>query len=368
MNVRLPLLLCLFAIPVLSQENKGSKVDFQKDIWPILEKRCIECHSAPHTTPDGKQKKPKGGIVLDSKDGITTSQNKTGKAVVAGKPDESLMYEAISLPADDEDRMPPAKKGDPLAQDQIDLIKQWIEGGAAFGTWTGKKKAADKDKPAGKEAEKPEEKANDKEADQPGKHPSGQPPKKTASVDPLPRLQAGLRPLPTGTLEAFADGPFRVANIGEDSPLLRVTCAGFTDEVDDRALSALTPLAEHVTELDLGRSKVGDEGLAIVAKMPRLTSLDLRQTQVSNQGVASLAACKELRSLNLFGTKTGDYAMSALAALKHLEHLYLWQTEVSAAAVVRLRESVPGVRVVIAADLPEAMATPAGGGRRRGGK
>ena len=79
MNVRLPLLLCLFAIPVLAQENKGSKVDFQKDIWPILEKRCIECHSAAHTTADGKTKKPKGGIVLDSKDGITTSKNKSGK-------------------------------------------------------------------------------------------------------------------------------------------------------------------------------------------------------------------------------------------------------------------------------------------------
>jgi hypothetical protein len=106
----------------------------------------------------------------------------------------------------------------------------------------------------------------------------------------------------------------------------------------------------------------------VIAKMPRLTTLDLRQSQVGDHGVAALAACHELRSLNLFGTKTGDYAAATLSSLKNLEELYVWQTDVSAAAVVRLREAVPSVRVVLAAELPEPMAETPGNGRRRPGK
>jgi hypothetical protein len=354
MNVRFAAaLLWLFPAAVLAQGP--AKVDFERQVWPILERRCIECHGTQHTGPDGKVVKPKGRVVLDSLDGITTS--KRGRLVVANEPDQSLILESISLPADDEDRMPPAKTGDPLTPEQIELIRRWIAEGAPFGKWTGK-------------ASQPEEKEDEpKEGTEKGKPaPGGQKEtgQKAARIDPLPKLQKGLTPLPAAALAAFAEGPFTVASIGDGSPLLRVTCASHADAVDDQALSQLKPLCEHVTELDLGRSRVGDEGCKVIALMPRLTSLDLRQTEVGNHGVAALGACKELRSLNLFGTKTGDYAMTGLGSLKNLEQLYVWQTEVSPAAVVRLREAVPGVRVVFAAELPDPMTeAPAGGNRRR---
>lgn len=139
---------------------KVEKIDFEKQIWPILEKRCVDCHSTPKAGPDGKTKKPKGGVVIDTKEGITAS--KKGKLVVAKHAADSMIVQSITLPADDEDRMPPAKKGDPLPQEQIDLIKAWIDQGANFGTWTGKPKdgADDKpktDKPA-EGADKPKEK------------------------------------------------------------------------------------------------------------------------------------------------------------------------------------------------------------------
>lgn len=342
------------------KDKNAPKVDFQKEVWPILEKRCVECHETPHALPDGKMKKAKGNVVLDSKDGITTS--KGGKLVIAKNAADSMIYESISLPADDEDRMPPAKKGAPLAKDQIELIQRWIDQGADFGTWTGKARATDKagDKPA--DGEKPKGKSG-KEAEQDKKAKD----KPKENVQAL--LEAGVRVLPAETLAAFHRGPFSVASVGDNSPLLEVSCAGRTDDVDDGALAALAPLTEHVTSLDLGHTKVSDAGCAMIAKMPRLTSLDLRQTAVGNHGVAALAACTQLRSLNLFGTKTGDYGVAALSAAKKLENLYLWQTDVSPAAVVRLRESLPEARIVVAADLPEPMAEGAGGtNRRRGGK
>lgn len=363
------LLLGLAATSTAQEKKAGTDpIDFQKQVWPILEKTCLKCHSTASTGADGKVKKPKGGVVLDSKQGITTS--KKGKLVVAKKPADSLLYAAISLPPDHEDRMPPAKEGDALAKDKQELIFKWIEQGANFGSWTGKAKeggdsgSADKEGPTEKGGEKGGEKGKgDKEEKSNDKPKPGEKPK----VDPLVRLKQGVKPLAPATLAAFADGPFQVQTVGDDNPLLAISCAGRTDAVTDSSIASLLPLADHITALDLGRTGVGDAACAVIAKMPRLTVLDLRQSQVGDHGVAALVACRELRSLNLFGTKTGDYAVATLSALKHLEDLYVWQTEVSAAAVVRLREAVPNVRVVLAAELPEPMAETPGNNRRRQG-
>jgi hypothetical protein len=364
------LFVCLLTLPVAAQGGQGKpaqepagkpaakgKIDFASQIWPILEERCIECHSTAKAGPDGKLKKPKGGVVLDTKDGITGS--KKGKLIVAGKPDTSMLLASITLPADDEDRMPPAKKGDPLPKEKTDLIKAWIEEGAEFGEWTGKPPADAKDGKdgakdgKGKPAEKPADKAGDK------------PKPKEPGGDPLVKLAKGLAPLPAATLAAFAPGPFVVASLGDGSPLLDVACAGNTDTLGDDAVAALAPLAQHIARLDLGRSQVTDAACTAIARMPRLVHLDLRQTGVGNQGIAALVANTELRSLNLFGTKAGDYGMAALGKLAHLRHLYVWQTDVSPQAVVRLRESLPQARVVFAAELPEPLAEGAGAARRR---
>src|SRR5688572_16470026 len=306
-------------------------IDFQQKVLPIFEQRCIECHATAGPGPDGKPKKPKGGVVLDSKEGVLGSLK--GKLVVAKKPEDSRLYAAITLPADHDDRMPPAKKGDPLTAQQIETIEQWIAGGASFGSWTGKKAestAAGGDAPGkttGGKSGSPKPGAGDK-----------------PKADPYVALQRGLAPLAADKLAPFATGPFQVASVGDGSPLLAVACRGNADTIDDQALQALAPLASHVAELDLARTRVGDAGCAVLATMPRLVHLDLRQTAVAGHGVAALAACKELRTLNLFGTKAGDYGIAALAPCKHLEQLYVWQTEVSAAAAVRLREQIPGLR------------------------
>lgn len=339
--MRSPLpLLALLAAPVVAQ----GKVDFASQVWPILKNRCVECHTDQPGT-DGKAVKPKGGVVLDSRQGIT--QSRRGKVVVAGDPAASLLHASVTLPADDEDRMPPAKKGDPLTAAQADLIGRWIEQGAEFGSWTGAKPAATAT--------------------------AGKPAPTTGAgkvvADPLPKLAQGLAPVAADVLATFAKGPFRVESVGDGSPLLRVGCSGHTDLVDDQALQELLPLGAHITELDLGRTRVGDPGCATLAKMPRLTVLDLRQTQVGNKGVAALAANTELRVLNLFATHTGDYGLAALSTLKELRQLYVWQTEVTANAVVRLREALPAVQVVVMPDLPEPMGeAPAGNRRRQGNK
>jgi hypothetical protein len=91
---------------------------FDKDILPIIQKRCTECH--------GKEKQ-KGKLRLDSFAELMKGAD--GEAIfVAGKPGESEIHMRIMLPDSDDDRMPP--KGNRISQPVADLIKRWIEQGA----------------------------------------------------------------------------------------------------------------------------------------------------------------------------------------------------------------------------------------------
>jgi WD40 repeat protein len=110
-------------------------LDFATEIWPVLESRCLACHDAPQRLADGSQKRPKGRVRLDSVEAIRAS--KRGKLIVPGDPEGSLMLDMISLPADHDDRMPPADQGAPLSEVEVARIEQWIAEGAHFGSWKG---------------------------------------------------------------------------------------------------------------------------------------------------------------------------------------------------------------------------------------
>lgn len=333
--------------------GKADKVDFVTQVLPILEKSCVECHKAPHTGSDGKQKKPKGGVTLDTRAAIEKS--KKGKLVVASKPDESMLYHSITLPADDEDRMPPAKKGDPLPQDQIDLIKKWIEQGADYGTWTGSDAKSDA---------KPAEKGSDDKAKEPAKEDAKKDQPKKGSKGEFAQLGAGLAPLPQDAIDALRTR-FSVEPFAVDSALLRVSAFGREAAIDDAAVAALASAKDHVAELVLARTHVTDACMAQVAAMPRLVHLDLRATKVGDAGAAKLAAARELRSVNLVGSEVGDHGIASLSACAKLQDVYVWQTKATATAVVALQQSLPSARVVFTADLPSPMADAEAGRNRR---
>src|SRR5882672_6787649 len=102
------------------QARSADKVDFAKDIQPILQKSCVECHGP---------EKPKGKLRLDTKDGALKG-GKDGVVIEPGNADKSEVYRRITLPADNDDVMP--NKGDKLTKAQTDLIRDWINQGAIW--------------------------------------------------------------------------------------------------------------------------------------------------------------------------------------------------------------------------------------------
>ena len=92
-------------------------VDYARQIAPILNQRCGDCHKTG-------AKKPKGDFAINR---IEDMQ----KQVKGGEPQKSSLLISITLPEDDEDVMPPKGKGKVTAQ-EVSLIRQWIQEGASF--------------------------------------------------------------------------------------------------------------------------------------------------------------------------------------------------------------------------------------------
>lgn len=91
---------------------------FEKQVRPILVKRCYECHS---TDAD----EVRGGLQLDSRNGWAVGGD-SGPAIIPEKPDESLLIAAIRY-ADENTAMPPQGK---LPAAEIEILTKWIEQGA----------------------------------------------------------------------------------------------------------------------------------------------------------------------------------------------------------------------------------------------
>src|SRR3954469_19293006 len=109
-------LLVLSAI-ALGETNPADLEFFEKEIRPILVKKCQVCHGA---------EKQKGDLRLDSR-AAALAGGKAGPAVVPGKPDESILVEAINY--GDLVQMPPKSK---LPANEIAALTRWVERGAAW--------------------------------------------------------------------------------------------------------------------------------------------------------------------------------------------------------------------------------------------
>ncbi len=122
---RLAVLLLL--VPASVRAGDPGRVDFNRQIRPILSESCYQCHGPDHN-------KRKADLRLDLRDGLFRSVDGTA-VVVPGKLDDSELFVRITTPAV-ELRMPPRKAGGPLKPAQIELIKRWIEEGAEWkGHW-----------------------------------------------------------------------------------------------------------------------------------------------------------------------------------------------------------------------------------------
>src|SRR5271157_899078 len=102
-----------------AEASKRARVEFNRDIRPILSENCYTCHG-----PDKNRRKAK--LRLDERASAVGTQ-----AIVPGKPDENELVARV-FEEDAEQVMPPPATHKTLTPAQKELLKQWIAQGAQY--------------------------------------------------------------------------------------------------------------------------------------------------------------------------------------------------------------------------------------------
>lgn len=130
LRIGFPALLAVFAVTpsarALTPEQvsrlpapAAHTVDFAREIKPILEKSCLQCHG---------RGRDKGGFNLDNRTNLLLGGD-WGEAVSPGDSAGSYLIELVA--GFDEDLVMP-QKGTRLTSEQIALLRAWIDQGAAW--------------------------------------------------------------------------------------------------------------------------------------------------------------------------------------------------------------------------------------------
>jgi cytochrome c553 len=119
-TLALTVVLCLINVGISTAAEakltaKGVEF-FESKIRPVLVQHCYKCHA-------GSLKEPKGGLVLDSREGLAKG-GESGAVIVPGEPKESLLVQALKFETYE---MPP---GNQLPDNVIADFEKWIEMGA----------------------------------------------------------------------------------------------------------------------------------------------------------------------------------------------------------------------------------------------
>ena len=119
----------LFCAASFAHADDKPKVDYNRDIRPILAEACYKCHG-----PDGKQRQ--ADLRLDVESVVGKRLESGHQAIEAGAAARSGVVVRI-LAKDPTVKMPPPESGKTLTVGQIELITRWIDQGAQWkGHWT----------------------------------------------------------------------------------------------------------------------------------------------------------------------------------------------------------------------------------------
>ena len=281
----------------------ADKVDFAKDVWPVLQEQCVKCHGV---------EKQKGKLRLDSHEAMLKG-GKGGPALVAGDAAKSEIIRRITLPKTDDDFMP--SEGEPLSKEVIEKIRGWIADGA---TWP----------------------ANLVKKDEPAR-----------PVIPAPELPADFKPASgeAKAIEAFKKKGIEIRPIAMNSVWKEANLRLQSTNVTDAVLAPLKDVTSLI-DLNLATTKITDGGLANLKSLRHLQRLHLELTGVTDAGLEHLKPLINLTYLNLFGTKVTDSGLEKLKGLKYLRAVYVWQTKVTEAGAEKLKAALPNVEVVLGWD------------------
>lgn len=293
-----------------AQDETTADTIFAKVVKPLFDARCVECHGADKT---------KGRLRLDAPEHITKGGSE-GDTIVPGHSADSMLILRVTLPDDDDERMPP--EGDPLTPEQIEALKWWID--AKEASYEAKyveaevpeavKKLAETAIAVAPTTEKPEEPALPE----------------VPAADP-----AAMKPL--------QDVGVLVLPLAQNTNLLHVECVSVAKDINDSHAAMLPPLAPQLAWLYMNKTGITDEGMKHLAGLTQLRRLHLANTAITDAGVEHLAGLENLETLNLYGTQVTSKSLDIIAKLPKIKKVFLYSTNVEARPAFKFLQEHPDI-------------------------
>lgn len=285
-------------------------------IAPIFEAKCLSCHNA---------QKAKGGLLMTSYQNLLKMGESGLPSVTSGLPEKSELFNRVTLPESHEDHMPPEGKT-PLNEDEIALLKRWIEKGATEELMVSEVRTEEK---IGSVIERL-----------------------------LPELakyhrKAEIANIKTKSLQLELDGVAERLSISihRDSVSegnyftigMKFPPAPFTND----QFRELSPFYEVFSNVSLTSSGIDDDGLYYIGQMVNLKELYLQKTNLDGSGLIYLQNLPHLEILNLSFTKVDDKAAIDLLKIPNLKEVYLYRTNTSKEVIEALGKNRPTLKILL---------------------
>ncbi len=300
--------------------NVDEAMIFQDVIKPIIKNKCEQCHNST---------KMKGDLRMDTIE-LLKKGGEHGAIFIGGKSEESNMMKRMLLPESDDEHMPPKGKNQPT-ENEIALIRWWIDNGSPF--------------------EKKVKELNPNDAIKPilvalgsGAAASGIAASNTVKQDKFDVEDKLLTQNPSvasaSLIEDLKKTGALVLPFSQNNNYLEISFIN-NRNFSDKDASALSKIPEQTLWLRLSDTQITDKTIDEVVKLKNLTRLHLENTKISDASLSKLSALQNLEYINLIGTKITDAGLRQLANCKNLKKVYLWQSKATQAGANELKKVLP---------------------------
>lgn len=279
-----PLVLCGLPEANTSEVDEQSIALFEAAEL-VFKNNCYNCHGAT---------KQKGDLRLDRETDAFVGGESGPTSIVPHNSAGSLIVERMSLPRDDDDVMPPAKKK-PVSPADLKAIADWIDAGAH---WPDARTRA------------------------------------ARSSTFVEVIDEEMEALKTAINQTGAKAEY---NSWDDTRIRIDLSYTDADKIDD-AIAQLDAFGDRLIWLDLSGLNLPDYLLQNFKDFPNLERLHLDHTDVSDKDIQALQKLQNLKYLNLFGTGVSNESVEVLQKLPNLEKVYLANTKINKSGAQRLRD------------------------------
>jgi hypothetical protein len=275
---------------------------FTAMVHPILEKKCYSCHN---------EEKTKGGLIMTDSLSLLKG-GESGRVLLPGNADSSLMVQSMLLPLEDEKHMPPDGKPQLTAKEK-EIIIAWINSGASFS-----KKPTDY---------KPDESIR-KLYD--------------ASARTKKQKQYTFSGADSKTLATLNSHFMSVKPLFGGSPALKASLFLASEYVPEH-LNQLLQVKQQLIHLHLADMPVSDRDIEILTQFSSLEKLVLNGTKVTNQGILKLGKLSKLEEISLANTNITEAIEPLFSQLPSLRQIFITDTKIPENKVKQWQQKYPKI-------------------------